>query len=255
MYLQLRLATLYLVFGISTTYGATVNFTNNAAISTAKGKFTPPGTVHVSANLFADETEISNISWLEYLYWTKKAYGHTSTAYQHALPDTTVWESKVPAFTAHYLRHPDYRQYPVVGISYQQAIEFCTWRSARVNELIYLKQNKDADLKTAEIPTYVTYRLPTRDEWNTFSAPSADKKQKTPQANREKQAPYPVRSLKKNTAELYHTNSNVSELLAEGIIAEGSLAPTNLSANFTRNYEKPTSTLGFRCVCVVVQYP
>jgi gliding motility-associated lipoprotein GldJ len=33
-----------------------------------------------------------------------------------------------------YLRHPAYQDYPVVGVSWRQATDFCVWRSDRVNE-------------------------------------------------------------------------------------------------------------------------
>jgi gliding motility-associated lipoprotein GldJ len=37
--------------------------------------------------------------------------------------------------TDNYLRHPGYAEYPVVGVSWIQAVEFANWRSDRVNEL------------------------------------------------------------------------------------------------------------------------
>ena len=36
--------------------------------------------------------------------------------------------------TENYLRHPGYGEYPVVGVSWIQAVEFANWRSDRVNE-------------------------------------------------------------------------------------------------------------------------
>ncbi len=33
-----------------------------------------------------------------------------------------------------YLRHPAFRDYPVVGVSWQQAVNFAKWRTERVNE-------------------------------------------------------------------------------------------------------------------------
>jgi gliding motility-associated lipoprotein GldJ len=38
--------------------------------------------------------------------------------------------------TYNYLRHPAYAEYPVVGVSWIQAVEFGNWRTDRVNELI-----------------------------------------------------------------------------------------------------------------------
>ena len=36
--------------------------------------------------------------------------------------------------TNNYLRHPAYQNYPVVGVSWIQANQFCIWRTDRVNE-------------------------------------------------------------------------------------------------------------------------
>ncbi len=34
----------------------------------------------------------------------------------------------------YYFRHPSYNYYPVVGVTWRQAHDFCLWRSDRVNE-------------------------------------------------------------------------------------------------------------------------
>jgi gliding motility-associated lipoprotein GldJ len=63
--------------------------------------------------------------------------------YNGALPDTLVWRNRLgynEVMTNNYLRHPAYANYPVVGVSWIQAVEFANWRTDRVNELI-LEQN------------------------------------------------------------------------------------------------------------------
>ena len=97
----------------------------------------PPNCVKIKKNLFCDQTEISNLQWLEYLFWIEGVYGKDSKAYKSSLPDTTVWTkfgNCLKGFDSNYLRQPAYRDYPVVGVSQNQAKEFAEWRSDRVFE-------------------------------------------------------------------------------------------------------------------------
>lgn len=87
-----------------------------------------------------DEMEISNFDYLEYLWWLKKVYKNNGMeeVYLKALPDTNVWREKMsfnePLVTS-YLRHPSFRDHPVVGVSWRQVNDYCLWRSDRVNEM------------------------------------------------------------------------------------------------------------------------
>jgi sulfatase modifying factor 1 len=102
-----------------------------------------PRRVTVSS-FYMDETEVSNFSYLEYLWWTNRVFGPTfPDIYYKALPDTLVWREKLAynePYVEYYLRHPSYRDYPVVGINWLQANEFCAWRTDRVNEFILIRE-------------------------------------------------------------------------------------------------------------------
>lgn len=102
-----------------------------------------PRRVTVSS-FYLDETEVSNFSYLEYLYWTGRVFGPTfPEVYYKALPDTLVWREKLAfnePYVEYYLRHPAYRDYPVVGVNWLQANDFCTWRTDRVNEFILIRE-------------------------------------------------------------------------------------------------------------------
>ena len=103
---------------------------------------TPPGTLKISNNLFFGTAEISNIMYLEFMYWTKHIFGSNSPEYTSILPDTTVWSQLNQNYISHdtfYLRHFAYWDYPVVGISYEQAKAFSNWRSDRYMELLLIK--------------------------------------------------------------------------------------------------------------------
>lgn len=96
------------------------------------------------SSFYMDETEVSNLSYVEYLYWTAKVFGPTfPEIYYKALPDTLVWREKLAynePFVEYYLRHPAYRDYPVVGVNWLQANDFCAWRTDRVNEFILIRE-------------------------------------------------------------------------------------------------------------------
>lgn len=101
-----------------------------------------PSQQHVQS-FYMDETEVTNLMYLEYLDWTKKVFPPENENYRliynGALPDTLVWRNRLgfnETMTNNYLRHPAYADYPVVGVSWIQAVEFSKWRTDRVNEHI-----------------------------------------------------------------------------------------------------------------------
>jgi len=102
-----------------------------------------PRTVTVSS-FYMDEVEVTNFYWLEYLYWLERVFvADYPEIYKKALPDTLVWRTKLAfnePYTEYYLRHPAYRDYPVVGINWLQANDYCAWRTDRVNEVILIRE-------------------------------------------------------------------------------------------------------------------
>ncbi len=99
-----------------------------------------PTQQHVQS-FYMDETEVTNLMYLEYLDYLKRVYPPTEERYRNiytgALPDTLVWRNRLgynEVMVKNYLRHPAYANYPVVGVSWIQAVEFSKWRTDRVNE-------------------------------------------------------------------------------------------------------------------------
>lgn len=126
-----------------------------------------PTQQHVQS-FYMDETEVTNLMYLEYLDWIKKVFPPDNEnfrkIYEGVVPDTLVWRNRLgfnETMTNNYLRHPAFSDYPVVGVSWIQAVEFSKWRTDRVNEYQleqagYSKKNarlKDIDANT----TFSTY--------------------------------------------------------------------------------------------------
>jgi gliding motility-associated lipoprotein GldJ len=102
-----------------------------------------PRRVSVSS-FYMDETEVRNLDYLEYLYWLHRVYATDYPGvYRKALPDTLVWREKLAfnePLVEYYFRHPAYRNYPVVGVTWVQANEYCAWRTDRVNEGLLIRK-------------------------------------------------------------------------------------------------------------------
>ncbi len=96
------------------------------------------------SSFYMDETEVSNVDYLEYLHWLGRIFGQDfPQIVKDAYVDTLVWREKLgynEPLVENYLRHPAYRNYPVVGVDWVQAMNYCTWRTDRVNEMILIKE-------------------------------------------------------------------------------------------------------------------
>jgi gliding motility-associated lipoprotein GldJ len=96
------------------------------------------------SSFYLDQKEVSNKNYKDYLHWLEKVYMPTNqdSIVNQARPDTLVWRSELaynePMVEA-YFRHPSFNDYPVVGISWDQANEYCKWRTDRANEKLLTK--------------------------------------------------------------------------------------------------------------------
>jgi formylglycine-generating enzyme required for sulfatase activity len=264
----------------------------------------PPGTTPI-AHFFMDKQEITNLNYREYLFWVGLVFGKDSDRYRQALPDSTVWRAGLDycePMVDLYFQHPAYENYPIVGVTYEQAVQYCAWRTDRVyerdlvaagaipantrpvetnffteerylaGEYLGLKPNKTIPVSR--------YRLPNEDEWELAASGNldatlfpygynlSDKKIiaqlrkgrhlfNTKRAIKLHNSPSltasPAHSGYPNGYGLYNTVGNAAEMIAEkGVCKGGSYTHQLEDGKITSilSYDKPTSWLGFRCVCV-----
>lgn len=234
-----------------------------ASLSKKDPKYPTPGVIQIDESLYMDETEVTNFHWLEYLYWIRRTYGDSSKQYKAALPDVTLWknEPEHQDKVDYYLRYKPYRDYPVVGLTYQQMCDYCIWRSDRVFEYLLIREGllkfdttqsvdhhftisnyfdgKYGGYKTGQkTPPIPHYYLPSEAEWKKAEAytekifASLTKRQMkhSPAAYYQKIreeyayfATYPVAPDKKYEVKgaLYNLHTNVSEQLADSTKVAG----------------------------------
>ncbi|MCZ2355687.1 MAG: formylglycine-generating enzyme family protein [Bacteroidia bacterium] len=112
-------------------------------------------TVH---SFYMDESEVSNVDYKEFLFYILRDSG--DVMYKNLYPDTTVWLKDLAyndPYTQYYFGHDGFNMYPVVGVNWHQANEYCKWRTNIVNGKL-LQDDPEAVL-------WPEYRLPTEAEW------------------------------------------------------------------------------------------
>lgn len=110
--------------------------------------------VRTAKDLYVSRYEVSNLDYRSFLadLLTSPQVG----VYNHCFPDTLVWQTRpshANPLVQFYFRHPSYDNYPVVGVSYAAALEYCKWLTEKYNQDAKRKQKK------------VLFRLPNKEEW------------------------------------------------------------------------------------------
>lgn len=95
-------------------------------------------------SFYMDQYEVSNEFWKTYETWVVDVFGDVKPELvELVLPDTTVWRDELAyndPLVEYYYRHKAYSKYPVVGVTWEQAVKFCQWRTDRENEYrMYLR--------------------------------------------------------------------------------------------------------------------
>lgn len=244
-----------------------------------------PGVVWIEKLLFCDETEISNLDWIEFLQLTGHEMNH---------PAGNEIMEKI-----FYNNSPQFYYFPVVNINYEDAIEYCKWRTSVVTDNY---NNKIGNSKNSPNYTRFVFRLPTKDEWIKCASFATDtvkfphlfttqyitttidksslsylnflgatisskdllnfnneiekdlvlncKRDEKKYLNLE--TPYYIWDYPANNFGIYNIMGNVSEMISEkGVSMGGSFRDlySECKVNNQFLYSKPSDNLGFRCVC------
>lgn len=152
--------------------------------SSAGGRYAKPVTV---TSFYIDKTPITNLDYREYLEDLKK--NGPIEQYKAAMPNQKVWVqdfSYNDPYLENYLYSPGFMYYPVVGVTWEQATEYCKWRTEVVSNEIKKRNTKSSSTKTANLEEAVVpseaakneeninkaielslpvFRLPTEAEW------------------------------------------------------------------------------------------
>ena len=95
------------------------------------------------SSFYMDKFEVTNIAWREYVDWNSYVFGaYNPDIVKALLPDSLVWRNEMAynePYVDNYFRHPAYSFYPVVGVSWDQAMAYCQWRTDRVNERLLIQ--------------------------------------------------------------------------------------------------------------------
>ena len=227
----------------------------------------PPGMIRLTDSLYVGATEVTNGEYLEYLKWLKAKYQEEAPELVTlARPDTLVWiqgKSQHPGMVEYYLRHPAYRNHPVVGLTWAQANDYCQ----RLNEW-----------RTEQgVPTFGISRLPKAKEWEKAAASGLDPGaypfgyQSVYGPNRERllnsrdnYATFTRSKIKGLPQEVtygpptglgfYNTIGNVAEMINQEGVSKGGSWRHPLERGAIRAsipYFFPADWLGFRCACVL----
>lgn len=204
---------------------------------------TPPGTIEIGENFYVDQIEISNINWLEY---------------QHFTSEDTINDKGAVAVISNRGLDPKYNEFPKVNLSYQEALNYCKWRTDFLNQSLYTVYYKDVK---------VNFRLPTESEMRKVLAYEeeafkkranriADKIAKRENAEdlfglipNGKRVRGQLKGLRKNR--IYSLFHNATEMSSVEGVAYGMTNETfNPSGDLMPKvvYSGPSPNVGFRCV-------
>lgn len=130
---------------------------------------------------YIDNVEISIKEWQEYEADIKNKYGDKSTEFIATLPDTAMFKkyynySYISSNSVNtksiyskediYFMLNNYAKYPIIGISYQQCIDYCNWRTE-----VHILNSKNKNKIVFSLPDKEDYKIAATYAKKTFNPP------------------------------------------------------------------------------------
>lgn len=134
----------------------------STSITAQRGLPKAPYTTFITSSdtFLISEKPVTNREYLVYLMWIYNVYGsdypdnffravpgiHITDhdefreKYSRSALSLEVIFAHTPSFVRNYMFNPKYLDYPVIGISWEQATHFCYWLSDRYNEATLIRQ-------------------------------------------------------------------------------------------------------------------
>ncbi|MDR2409810.1 MAG: SUMF1/EgtB/PvdO family nonheme iron enzyme, partial [Bacteroidales bacterium] len=176
-----------------------------------------------TSNSYIDIHEVTIGDWNVFLNYIKSVDGESSLAYQGSFPNDAICRQVYKVDD--YMTNPAFQDYPVIGITYEQARSYCGWRT----------DNENRNKKKTNTTTYI-YSLPTESDY-----------QNAYDLQVKKTSVKSITPVNLKATELTNIADNVREITAnKKVVLEA-------GANGLRfeNYSDANANLGFRCKLIL----
>ncbi len=234
--------------------------------------------IKIKNDLFVCKYEVSNAEYRNFI--TELINSNQKETYNICLPDTLCWRDATTynePYVEYYFRYPNFNDYPVVGISYEAANEYCKWLTKKYNEdpkrkfdeVMFKLLNKDewifAANKGDNSRDYTWgsgFMQNNRKQWlcnfrhTTFVFDSISKKYNELHLDGKSIIAGPVKNFYPNSFGLYNMCGNVAEMIEEKGVAKGGSyndPAYMVKISSEKKYAKPQADIGFRVAMKVIR--
>lgn len=248
-----------------------------------KLKENPPGTVWLRDSVFIDVNPVKNIDYRQFVMFLSTSY---SKAVRDSLDSIPVFGIAMEEFRRfmrlggsdnelyekmkirvdmklswsmkmeEYLNSPTYRDYPVVNVSYNQALMYAQWRTHMT--LLYYSAGCKNEKQRSKYYKRLRYRLPTIEEWR-YAIQKFKSGIYTNKAifGKDRACTFPAIPQSPSKLKFSYIPNNVAEMTSSEKTAIGVSwkdSDTITQYGRTMEYWGPRDWLGFRCVCEISEY-